>query len=110
VATWQFPGEAADLYEVLGVGGDASREDIVRAYRRQAHSWHPDARPGDPALRPDSAPSPPPMTCFPTQTGGPSMTGYVIRGARHDRRAALIQLHERPSHGGQRPQPNGRGA
>jgi curved DNA-binding protein CbpA len=48
VAKRQFPDEPADLYEVLGVGAEASREDIVRAYRRQAHASHPDARPHDP--------------------------------------------------------------
>jgi curved DNA-binding protein CbpA len=48
VAKWRFPDEPADLYGVLGVGADASRQDIVRAYRRQVHAWHPDARPDDP--------------------------------------------------------------
>lgn len=32
-----------DLYEILGVGHDASEEDIKRAYRRLARSHHPDA-------------------------------------------------------------------
>jgi molecular chaperone DnaJ len=36
-----------DPYEVLGVGADASRLDIVRAYRRAALDAHPDARPAD---------------------------------------------------------------
>lgn len=40
--------EPGDLYEILGVAADASREEIVHAYRRQAHSAHPDVRPGDP--------------------------------------------------------------
>jgi len=37
-----------DPYEILGVPAGASREEISRAYRRAAHSVHPDARPADP--------------------------------------------------------------
>jgi hypothetical protein len=37
-----------DLYAIVGVAPQASRDDIVRAYRRLARSSHPDARPGDP--------------------------------------------------------------
>ncbi|MFQ6137182.1 MAG: molecular chaperone DnaJ [Candidatus Hydrothermarchaeales archaeon] len=34
--------EKRDYYEVLGIGKDASKEDIKRAYRRLARRYHPD--------------------------------------------------------------------
>jgi len=37
-----------DLYGVLGLDRTASRADIIRAYRQQARTVHPDARPRDP--------------------------------------------------------------
>ncbi|HWC15001.1 MAG TPA: molecular chaperone DnaJ [Actinomycetota bacterium] len=37
----------ADHYATLGVGRDASTEEIKRAYRKLARELHPDARPGD---------------------------------------------------------------
>ena len=38
----------ADHYEVLGVGRDASAEELKRSYRRLAREHHPDANHGDP--------------------------------------------------------------
>ena len=36
-----------DLYQLLGVPREASREEIAQAWRRQARAEHPDARPAD---------------------------------------------------------------
>jgi molecular chaperone DnaJ len=38
-----------DYYEVLGIGRDASPEDVKRAYRRLALKYHPDRNPGEQA-------------------------------------------------------------
>src|SRR5512142_3365941 len=40
-------GPGPDLYQLLGVPRDASREEIALAWRRRARAEHPDARPGD---------------------------------------------------------------
>ena len=40
-------GPRLDLYQLLGVPPDASRDEIAQAWRRRARDEHPDARPGD---------------------------------------------------------------
>ena len=40
-------GPGPDLYQLLGVPRDASREGIAQAWRRRARDEHPDARPAD---------------------------------------------------------------
>ncbi|MGQ9621848.1 MAG: molecular chaperone DnaJ [Candidatus Caldatribacteriaceae bacterium] len=36
-----------DYYEVLGIGRNATQEEIKKAYRRLARQYHPDVNPGD---------------------------------------------------------------
>ena len=38
---------AEDLYQVLGVGRDASKDEIQKAYRKLARKYHPDMNQGD---------------------------------------------------------------
>ena len=37
-----------DYYEILGVGRDASADELKRAFRKLAMQYHPDRNPDDP--------------------------------------------------------------
>jgi len=49
MAAAEQSGPGPDLYQLLGVSRQASREVIAQAWRRQARNEHPDARPADAA-------------------------------------------------------------
>ena len=47
MAAMQHGGPGPDLYQLLGVAREASREEIAQAWRRRARGEHPDACPAD---------------------------------------------------------------
>ncbi len=47
IDTADYGGPGPDLYRLLGVPQEASREEIAQAWRRRARDEHPDARPAD---------------------------------------------------------------
>jgi curved DNA-binding protein CbpA len=47
MAAADHAGPDGDLYQLLGVPREASREEIALAWRRRARDEHPDARPAD---------------------------------------------------------------
>src|SRR3984957_3386321 len=49
MAAAEQSGPDPDLYQLLGVSRQASREEIAPAWRRKTRTAHPDARPADAA-------------------------------------------------------------
>jgi hypothetical protein len=47
MAAADHSGPVPDLYQVLGVPREASRDEITQAWRRRARAEHPDAQPAD---------------------------------------------------------------
>lgn len=45
--TRQKQAERRDYYKILGVPRTATKQQIVKAYRKMAQKWHPDAYQGD---------------------------------------------------------------
>jgi curved DNA-binding protein CbpA len=78
MAAADHAGPDGDLYQLLGVPRDASREEIALAWRRRARDEHPDARPAD-----DGAPG-----RFRALAGAWQVLGDPVRRAAYDRALA----------------------
>ena len=79
-------GPGPNLYQLLGVPREASREDIAQAWRRRARAEHPDSRPGDAAA----------AGRFRALAGAWRVLGDPARRAAYDRaldRVQILPLH-----------------
>src|ERR1700750_2797082 len=82
MAAADHAGPDGDLYQLLGVPREASREEIALAWRRRARDEHPDGRPAD-------ADAPERVRAVP---GAGQVRGAPARRAAYDRALA----RERP--------------
>src|SRR5690348_12749684 len=80
MAAADHQGPVPDFYQLLGVARDASREQIAQAWRRQARTEHPDARPGQPGDGADEA-----GARFQALAGAWRVLGDPARRAAYDR-------------------------
>jgi curved DNA-binding protein CbpA len=78
MAAADHAGPGPDLYQLLGVPREASRQEIALAWRRRARAEHPDARPAD-----DGAPG-----RFRALAGAWQVLGDPARRAAYDRALA----------------------
>src|SRR6185437_641446 len=85
-------GPVPDLYQLLGVARDASREQIAQAWRRRARAEHPDARPGRPGDEADQA-----GARFQALAGAWQVLGDPGRRAAYDRALARGQAAAMPA-------------
>jgi len=79
-------GPGPDLYQLLGVPREASREQIAQAWRRRARAEHPDARPAD-AGAPGRFRA---LAAAWRVLGDPARRAAYDRTVRHDQPAARI--------------------
>jgi len=92
MAAADHPGPVPDLYQLLGVARDASREQIAQAWRRRARAEHPDARPGRSGDEADQA-----GARFRALAGAWQVLGDPGRRADYDRALARGQAAAMPA-------------
>ena len=74
MAAADHAGPDGDLYQLLGVPREASREEIALAWRCRARDEHPDARPADADAPERFRALAGPGRCWATWPAGPPMT------------------------------------
>ena len=93
-------GPRLDLYQLLGVPPDASRDEIALAWRRRARDEHPGSRPGD-AGAPD-------RFCAPAEAwqvlGDPARRAAYDRALTRERPPTIqVTVRHQPGPGGVAP-------